>query len=509
MRNRFYLSLFLLGMLGILGGMIYAIPDDARVLVWAVDGPGFPGEQGASNPGQIALMDGAGNLTPVLDVPAQTSVVEACGERATSPNGQYYSFYIGRDQGDVWLMDGQNAPVSLREGATDPLLRSVCLGAGTFRYSPDSSNVGYIAFEPGSGTADFAAGVLKVYDIASGDFIFTRESVTAFDISNGQAAFLNFFTNDQGEADEIAVQLWDEARNADAEIATLEPDQPSSEEDRTRCKFDSGSVHFLPNDQLSVLVGQSCFGGATPRTTWIMYIVDYAGGVNRVQEGVVIDGITGGYQPFARTNIQYITPDQSGLIFSVPDAITGNTAALWYAPLNDPANPIPLLDRQVVMPGNTRPDNATPRLSLDGRWLAVVQTTPAPQNNTLKIFDLADLSLAPISYSAGSPGDVIQTMAFTADSSRLYLVVGGQNSTENRLTAINLADGSNANIERGRYNNGLVVSPDGDEIVIGDTIRMEDPAQPNYLNTISIAVDPPFSTIPRCLKGLRSKKGLC
>jgi WD40 repeat protein len=486
-------------------GTVHALPVDARILVWASDAPS-PAEIGATQTGQIALLGPDGALEPLLGVPPQTTIVEPCGERATSPNNQYFSFYMGRgDQGDILLMDGQNVPVSLRADATDPLLRSVCLGAGTFRYSPDSSKLGYIAFEPGSGTDDFADGFFKVYDIASGTYLFERESVTAFDISDGQAAFLNFFTNDQGESDEIAVQIWDEERNTDAELATLIPDQPVNEEDRTRCKFESGSVHLLPESRMSVIVGQSCFGGGDPNTSWILYLIDYSSGseVTRMAEGRVLDGTTGGYQAFARTNVQYLSPNGQNLVVTVPDTITGNSVELLHVPLADPANPLQILDRQGVMPANTRPANSTPALSLDRRWLAIVKTTPSPasESNQLFIYDMNDLSLAPIAYNAGSPGDVIQALAFTADSSQLFAVIGGDDGTENRITSVSLADGSNFNVERGRFDRSLVVSPDGTEIVIGNTIVLEDPEQPNYLNTSNIIIDPPFSTVETLYEG--------
>ncbi len=511
MVKRVTLSLLLVLLIAGAVGTVQALPADARILVWTADAPS-PREIGATETGQIALLGPDGALEPLLDVPAQTTVVEPCGERATSPDNNHFSFYVGRgDQGDIYLMDGQNTPVSLRADATDPLLQSVCLGAGTFRYSPDSSKLGYIAFEPGSGTDDFADGFFKVYDIASNSYLFERESVTAFDISDGQAAFLNFFTNDQGESDEVAVQLWDEARNADAELATLIPDQPVDEEDRTRCKFESGSVHLLPESKVSVVVGQSCFGGADPHTSWILYMIDYSSGseVTRVAEGRILEGSTGGYQSFARTNVQYLSPDGDNLVFTVPDTITGNTVTLWNVPLADPSNPVQILGRQGVMPANTRPANATPALSLDSRWLAVVQTTPSPasESNTLQIYDMNDLSLAPITYSAGSPGDVIQAIAFTADSSRLFAVIGGDDGTENRITAVNLNDGSNFNVERGRFNRALVVAPDATEIVIGNTQVLEDPQQPNYLNTTNIIIDPPFSTLETLYEGAVIEEG--
>lgn len=457
-----------------------AIPDSARLLVWTAQDAAGPGQQGASNPGQVALMDGAGNITPLLDLAEGTRYVQACGERATSPSNEFFAFYAGLDEGNLYLMRNQDAPVLV-----DNVLRTACFGYGTFRYSPDSTRLGYVSFEPGSATDDFADGFLKIYDIASGGFIFEMESVVAFDMDNAQVAFVQFFTNDQGEADEVAVQLWD--GNNDREVATLVP------EDRDRCKYVSASVQLLSNGQLALIVGQDCIGGGDTNSTWQLYTIDPAQrSATLVASERMIEGVTGGYQSFARTNVQYSKPDGSGFLFTVPDLLTANTVSLYSVDLATLA-PQVMQERQVVMPGNTPPANITPRLSLDGRWLAVSETSPN-NDNMLKIYDLNDLSLAPITYQAGSRGDTIAQMAFTADSSQLFAVIGGDGGTNNSIIAFNLESGSDFRVERGRFNNWMVVSPDGSEIVIGDTQILEDPQEPPYLNLVAIDVATSAST---------------
>jgi hypothetical protein len=500
-------------------GVVAAIPEGSAVLVWTVQGAAAPGTQGASTPGQIGLMDGTGAITPLLDLPAGTSYVQPCTESATSPDGRHFVFYVGKesgddDQGEVYLVTGQNAPVSIRNLATDPLLRTVCLGNGTVQYSPDSSKLGYIAFEPGSGTDDFADGFLKIYDIATGNFVFTRESVTAFDVIANQVAFVNIFTNENGEADEIAVQIWDEARGADAEVASLRPDAFEAPEGRipTRCKYESASVNYLADGRLSVIVGQSCFGGpaAEVNTSWILYIVDITDlsniSTSRVAEARILDGSTGGYQAFARTNGQFNTPDGGGLLFSVPDAITANTASLVYMPL-DTLEPRLLVENQMVFPGTTSTNNAIPQLSLDGRWLAAVQTSVNNEARLL-VYDMNmvnDPSYQPYQFIPPSAGDKIQAIEFTQDSSRVYIIIGGDEGGaqggENAITGINLADGSSFNVERGRFSEALVVSPDGSELVVHDYKRLEDPTQPVYMNTLSITLDGPFSEIVELFVG--------
>lgn len=452
-------------------------PASRTLLVWAVDGAAGPGLQGASTPGQLALLDANGGLTPLLDLPQGTSTVIPCGENSTSPDGRYVAFYVGGDEGTLHYMRGTEPPVLV-----DEVIRSACLGAGTFRFSPDGNQFGFIDYEPGAAASSFADGFLKIYDAASGEALYQTESVTAFDMGGGIAAFVNFFTNDQGEADEVAVQVWDGAN--DREVATLRPDDT---EDTGQCRFVSASVNVLPDGQLSLILGQRC--DRTGTTTWQLYTVNPA---DRTATRAASEPVVGGYQAFARTNTQFVAPGGNAFLFTVPDGVTANTAGLYLTPL-DTLTPSVVVDQQIVMPAVTTPANATPDVSPDGRWLALVQTTPNNEN-TLLVYDLTDLNLAPLSYSAGSAGDVISAMQFTPDGSRLIAVVGGDDQANNSIVAFNMADGSDFRVERGRFNDYLALSQDGTQLAIGNWQILEDPNEPPYLNTITIDINASAST---------------
>ena len=452
-----------------------AVPDGQQILVWTVNGAPAPGQQGASNPGQIVLMDGAGNMTPVIDVPEQTRFVEACGDEAVSPDNNLFAFYVGIDDGDLYLMNGTDAPVVI-----DDVPRLVCLGAGSFQFSPDSSKLAYIAYEPGAGTDDFADGFLKVYDTSSGEFVFETESVTSFDISDDSVAFINFFTNDRQEADEAAIQVW--ADGNDREVATLRPD---SEE----CRFVSGSVGIIPDGNLLAILGHTC-RGTGGETTWQLYTIDPSErSATRSATGTLVGNV---YQSFARTNAQYISPDGGNLLFTVPDGITANTVGLFGTTISD-LSPTAIVERQIVMPANTTPANALPALSLDGKMMAVVETSTG-NSNMLKLFDLTNFEVAPIELPAGSAGDTISAMEFAPDGSSLYAVVGGDEGDNNAIVAINTTNGADFRVERGRFNNRMVVSPGGSEIVIADWQILEDPNEPPYLNLVALEVDSGAST---------------
>ncbi len=446
---------------------VYADAGD-QLTVWVGTGPA-PGQHSASEPGQVVLMDGTGVFEPIIDVPPQTTRVQACSEAPTSPDGQNFAFFIGLEAGNLYLKKGADAPT-----VVDEVSALACLGSGTFRYSPDSTRMAYIDYEPGAEQSEFADGFLKVVSTADLSQQFSYENVVAFDIHNDLVAFVSFFTNDKNEADEAAVLIWN--GSGTLEVATLTP----TAED---CKFTSASVAVLPDSKLMLVMGHRCTSGDT-RTAWQLYQVDPS---NRSATLAASDFQDGQYASFARTNSIFLSPDGARAYFGVADGITANTAGLKMVTLADLAL-TDLIDRQVVMATYSGAANAFPRVSPDGKWLALVVTSPNNENE-LQLWNMADPSVAPITISAGSQGDTISSMAFSPDSSRLFLVAGGDSSANNSLIGVELTNGTDFRVSRGRFGAGLTVSPSGAEIAILDWQVLEDPNEPPYANLVVIGVD--------------------
>jgi dipeptidyl aminopeptidase/acylaminoacyl peptidase len=139
------------------------------------------------------------------------------------------------------------------------------------------------------------------------------------------------------------------------------------------------------------------------------------------------------------------------------------------------------------MPTYSGSVNAIPRVSPDGRWLAAVVTSPNNEN-ALYIWSLADASVAPITLRAGSAGDAISSLAFSADSSRLVLVAGGSDGADNSLVAVDLATGTDFRVARGRFGSGLTLSPDGGYAALLSWQKVDDPKEPLYANLVAIAI---------------------
>lgn len=439
-----------------------------KLLIWVGNGAA-PGQHSASEPGQLAFMDGTGVTEPIMDIPPGTSRVEACSDTPTSPDGNTFAFFVGSDTGKIYLENGAGAPAPLVDVSA-----LACLGNGTFRYSPDSTRLAFISYEPGAEQSEFADGFLKVYGTADAAEQYSYENVTAFDISNDRVAFVSFFTNDKNEADEAAIIVWN--GTAELEVATLTP----TAED---CKFTSASIAILPDGKLIAVMGHRCTSGDT-RTAWQLYSIDPS---NRSATLAASDFQAGQFASFARTNNIFLSPDGARAYITIPDGITANTVGIKMVTLAD-LSLNDTLDRQAIMPTYSGGSNAFPRRSPDGKWLAAVVTSPS-NDNEVHIWNLADPSVAPIVLKAGSSGDTISSIAFTPDSARLILVSGGDSSANNSLIGVELSTGADFRITRGRFGRGLTISPNSSEVTVLDWQVLEDPKEPPYANLVAVKVD--------------------
>ncbi|MCK6577011.1 MAG: hypothetical protein L6Q98_02770 [Anaerolineae bacterium] len=409
------------------------------VLAW-IGGDGVINLSGRT--AQIALIGTDGAISTLLEFPDTGRPAAACGERATSPDGQLFAFYVGDDRGALYMMRGAQPPVALGE-----IEYLACLGMGTFRYSPAGGRFAYLDYVFGAALNDFADGVLRIYDSTSLAQVASFEDVVAYDLGDNDAAFLRFYASAEGIADEAAVIFWDGAN--ERELATLLPTEEG-------CRFTSGQIVRVGGDPLLVM-GHRCTRGDTT-THWQLYSVS-------VEEGSVTlidsDSQPGSFVTFARTNVMFSSPDGETVYFTVPDGVTAYTVAVAAIQLSQLAEPASLsivvpVARQAVFPNYSGTTNAAPRFAPDGRWLAAVVTSP-DGDNQLVLMELDAPEDAPLTVGAGARGDLIPAFAFSALSERLYYVAGGD---DNALYALDLASGAERRITRGQFVDALVVQGD-------------------------------------------------
>ncbi|RMF78240.1 MAG: hypothetical protein D6737_15390 [Chloroflexi bacterium] len=440
---------------------ITLLDENDKLLVWIGEGP-EAGRHNVSNPGSLFLLDNLGNIQPLINVRPQTQRVHACGEGATSPDGRYFAFFMGLDEGELFLMRDAETPV-----VVDTIQALACVGSNAFQYSPDGRRFAYIAYEAGVTQDEFADGILKIFDLETMTQEIAFENVTAFDMNNEGVASVIFFTNTVGEADEAAISWWD--GTSQREISTLFPDNDN-------CKFTSADIIIGQNDFFWVVVGHRCTVGDA-RTHWQLYQIDVAlRGVTLISSAVQ----GGVFATFARTNNLFFSPNMDTLFFTVPDGATANTTGIMALNLADNTLSMPI-ERQVVMPTYSGMDNSPPHFSPDGRWMAMVVTTPN-NDNTLTVLDLTNPSLPPITFAARRRGEVISHLAFTSDSQRLIFVAGETDAGDNSLFALDLDTGSEFRVRRGRFAPGMIVSPDGTRAALSNWQIIEDSNEPPFQN---------------------------
>jgi WD40 repeat protein len=451
----------------------YAVGGDEKLLAWMGNGAA-PGDHSASEPGQLVYLDAQGNIVqPVLDLPEGTSRVMPCGNGASSGDGRFFAYFVGRDVGTIYIITNSDAGTAV----DDDVQAMACLGNGTFQFSPDSRRFAYIAFEPDAGASEFADGWLHIFNSEDKTEVISYEGVTAFDLHNNGAAFIRFFTSDRGEADEAGIFMWN--GNSEVEVATLYPDED--------CKFTSGQVALVNDTSMVVMMGHKCRRGDT-RTSWRFYTVDAS---SRDATLAMSDFQAGVFAPFARTNNLFVSPDGARVYFTTSDGITSQSVGLTAVDLANVSPDNVLVDKNAVMPKfDSSPydfdENSAPALSSDGRWLAIVTNTP---NNdaTLNVFNLADANVPPIVIPAGRTGDSVTNLSFTPDNSRLVYVAGGSSSGENSLFALDLNSGEEIRIRRGRYG-ASVMSWDNATVAAMEWKVLEDPKEPPYLTLTLINV---------------------
>jgi WD40 repeat protein len=456
-----------------------ALAQDAggRLLVWVSNGAG-PDQVEPTDPGQLVFMAADGTLEPVLDVPQQTSRVTPCGEDNTSPDGSRYAFYVGGDDGALYMMNNSDAPVLV-----DNVRAMTCAGGGTFRFSPDGARFAFISFEAPAQDDEFSDGRLRIYDTETMERVALRENdvvdTAAFDISNDGVVYIRLpQVGDRREATEGVVNFWN--GSATLPIATLRPDTENN------CRWTSANLGVLPDSQIVAVMGHRCRSGDYRGTSYRVFLIDPS---TRDSYREIVNGQTpGSYFPTSRLNQVVVSNDGSTVFFTSPDGVTRNTTALYA--LDVAAETVTtLLERSMVVTelgasAYQWTDPGILTLSPDSRWLAFVEQTP-DNDQSLFVLDLDNPTAAPIELPAGARGSQVSSLVFAPDSSRLFYLSGGDGfGTENSLNVVELATGASVGVTRGRFG-PFVTSPDGSQFAVMEWQTVEKENEPPYL-TLSL-----------------------
>lgn len=471
---------FLLSLILIISSVFVVEAQDSmaagdQLLVWVGDGVAA-GQHGASNPGELVFLDGAGTITPVMPVTAQASRVLPCGNMATSPDGNTFAFFMGSELGALYLMHGTNEPIV----ANDQMHALACAGNGTFMYSADSSRFAYIDYDDHVTNSNYRSGWLRIHNTADASEIVSFEAAATFDITESSAVYLRFFEDNLQLAVEAAIILWD--GEFEREIATLTAED--------NCYYTSATPHFLPDGRIALVMGYRCTVG-DGRTQWQFHMVDPE---SRSATLVASDFAPGQFSIASQTNNIFTSVDGSIIYFTVPDGLTNHTVAIATMNIDDASTNV-VIENTAVMPRlRTSPydmENPAPIFADDG-WMIFVKNN-ANQEAILTAFDLNNPDLPPIELSAGERGDVISMMALTPDHSRVVYVAGRHSGGDNSLFAVDLATGVEFRINRGRYGRGLL-SPEGNLVAVENWVIPGEDIDP-FLTFTLVDVETSMETV--------------
>lgn len=445
--------------------------DPGRILTWVADAAA-PGRQGASVESQLVLLDPAGEAEPevVLDLGTGITRVVACGNEATSSDGNYFAFMVTRfaggvEAGTLYIHEAGTASASVVAEDLNPI---ACIGNGTFQWSPDGSQYGYLAYPAQIPSTETPVARLRFFSSADGSETENFENVVAFDFTDAGASFIGFFPDSDGLATEVGIFAYD--GTADREVSTLRADE--------NCFYNTASVGTLSDGRIATQLGYRCTSGNVG-TQGQLHIVDPE---SRISELAAIEPAGGGFFAITRNNSLFIAPNDATVFVALPDGVSNQSVGLNSYSVED-SNLTRLFDNFGVMPGVSDlpydDNNAVPVVSPDGRWLALVRNT-GNGDATLNVFDMNAPDLPPITFEAGDRGETFAWMAFAPDSSTLYFVAGGNNGNNNALFQLDLATGSSARLSRGRYAQAAL-APSGDEVAIMNWVSFADDEAP-YLS---------------------------
>lgn len=449
----FFLLVLLMG-IGVSADVVSRPSDSARILTWL------------TNPDEIVYIAGDGEIISLdVDLPNRFNYAEPCTEQATSPDGKFFTFFAGNinSGGSLFMVEDTDDPV---EFATDVSSRA-CLGMGSFQYSPDSSQVGYIDYEPiGDSIPNGTLSIRRTNALQN--ITFTAEKVAAFVLQNDRVLFVDVTTNGR------AIIYERRTGGESEEVMQLFTDSSS-------CTFDGAHISVVDDNRLLLVLGQSS-GCRTNR--WAAYLIDESvPSATRVLSGDT--GSRGSTAQIAASTQSLIGMSSTDNLYVLyPSGLQGTyTSHLSVIDRVLLDAPEPTASNMIIPNRNTQNIRAAnPVISQNRTYTAIVDQT-ADVDSTIYLFSLG----SPVQVDGGSLGDTISGMTFSRDSRYLVYVSGGVDGSENGLYRVNVGDAESGvagnRIERGNYVVPMVISPDGNYVALGQYMPI---AGDSYIDLIAV-----------------------
>ncbi len=425
-----------------------ATSGNPRVLAWDRDGK------------QAAWFAATGQPQKVVDGAA--SRVLLCG--LNPPDGLlvlYHGEAVAQPQ--LVNLNGQ-APLSLGDGSA-----LACDISGRTTFSPDTNKLAFIKYASNATTAaDFTSGALRILKVADGSELASIDNVTAFNLQNDGALFLNFFANSKGDADRADLAWWDAATN---KKTVLEQNFQALD----NCFFTSGRVLRVA-DKVYTSLGERCTKPIG--SVYRILRTDFAGGhsINFVDK----TNAGGKYWTNTNTNDLFLTPDGKSLLFLYPNGQSTEVANLVRVSL-DTGKPTQVIAGVVT---DQSPQSLGRRwlLSPDGTQLAFI-TRSANGGETLYLYDLNHPEALPAAITGSTRSNRVNGIAWNAASDRIAFITTGDDQS---LNTFDLKTGSKKLVVRGLFQ-GLALSPNGAFAAMSEQVQADTNDLRNNLVEVALA----------------------
>lgn len=421
--------------------------QDEAALVWQVGGN--PGQ--TSGLGTLFWQTGGGqDPIKLADVPDEGggTRVFPCGPDAIMAGGGAMMTYIGREaggpeRGGLYRLDRGEAGALTRLADIHAL---ACIGRGYATFSPDGSQWAYLDFPQDiTRTSVFAYGDFTVINPADGAVIATIDDIVSFDLHDDGAFLVEFFTDDQGKADEAAVYWWNGSGVREWAAFT-----PTSED----CQWTSGTVAATAaGDAVAVSLGETCVNQGS---RWHLYGIT-ADGIMTEHVNLAVDSR---YLPHALDSQLYYLPDGQHLLATIPNG-SGSTVHLVLVTLVD--NTVTLVAEDVMVDALPGGRSAQMQFSADGSLLAFVSRNANNENAIHRL--TLDGSYEPLTISAGARHDEISAFAFRPDNGVVY-IAGGVDGGDNSMMLLPADAMDPQRLARGEFLRGALVVTNDDALAL-------------------------------------------
>ncbi len=388
------------------------------------------------NTKQLAWYASSGQPVALATASSNKALITTCG---TNPAGDKMIIYQGGDVAQPFLygVDG-GAPLALGSN-----LGLACSIQGHTQFSPDGNHLAIIKYDNTSASGNYAYGTLRILKMPDGTEEHATDNTVAFDIQNDGAVALQFFANTKKEANAADLTFWDGSKERRVEQDIKADDN---------CQFVTGRV-LRAGDKVYSLIGEKCKTGGS---TWRLRRTDFAGGTagTDIQTGKTGSNGAALYFSTADSNNMWMLPSGKDILFVTPNGMNSNVVDLQRISVGDNAATNTIMTSVIA---DTYPPT-TPRFLLPnskGDHLAFV-TRDKSGGQKLYLYDLTAPDSQPVAIAGGHAADQITGLAWTADGSRLFYAIVGE---DNGVLSVD-TKGASSRVERGSFL-GLAVSPDG------------------------------------------------